>query len=268
MRDKISCETVRDLMAMEKEGLLSEESIELVQEHLSQCIHCRRARRDIDSNLKQKFSGSDAPSFPPLQFRKKSSRFLRRCWWVGAVLLLALVLGLYGHNYTQPLVVEQRQDTDPWRRVYTIEGEWEDIKEQTFALPEYDYASPPLYQLVQDTEFKLWLGDEYLSHEESIQVLEGESIVLEIMLTDYRDAALARTGWLVWERATVSYVELSVMTHSTKSINWGRSTLPVGIYTNWDDNYAIPRLMKMGRDRHGGMVPVGISRPGRGGWRP
>ena len=48
---KISCEVVKDLLPLYKDGVCSEESKGLVEEHLSNCEECRKLLDDMNIEL-------------------------------------------------------------------------------------------------------------------------------------------------------------------------------------------------------------------------
>lgn len=47
---KVSCDVIKDLMPLYVEGMLSDESVKLVEEHIGQCENCRMFLKEFDQN--------------------------------------------------------------------------------------------------------------------------------------------------------------------------------------------------------------------------
>lgn len=275
MKDKsVSCSTVRDLMAMEGEGLLSAESQELVGEHLKHCIHCRRARQDMGLKVDFREAGkvNVSNSYPPIPLIQRAMNWLKKLKLFIAVLVLLAILGLYRHNYLQPLVVEERNYYDRTNNQFVITGKWRDIRDQPFSVKGYNFTCS-VEDLVRASNFKVILGHESeqaLTGEEAMEWLENwkEPIAINVAVHKYRAALLARTGWLVWHRSDYDFAEVGLAFMpwgEREGIGFGSST--VQIHEHRDADYGVPLVLAEGKERHSTLLPVRISRPGRW-WRP
>lgn len=81
---KISCNVVKDLLASYLDGVCSEESGKLVEEHLQECASCRQ----FVEQIREKDMGADAIK---VDFFKRARRSMKLGIWMGGILAVALI---------------------------------------------------------------------------------------------------------------------------------------------------------------------------------
>lgn len=272
---KLTCATIRDLMAMEGEGLLSDESQELIGEHLKCCLDCRLIRQEmglkVDPGEVGKIYVSD--SYPPIPLIQRAVSWLEKLKSVVAVLAVLVILGIYCNNYLQPLVVEERHVSDLAQNQFIVSGKWKDIREEQFHVEGYDYSCS-VEELVRTSDFRVILGyggtQQVLTGVEAMKWLEDwkDPIAINVAVDNYSSALLARTGWLIWHRSDYAFAEVNLAFMpwgERERVGFGSSS--IAIHEERDSDYAIPLMLAKGKDRHRTLLPTGISRPGSG-WRP
>lgn len=85
---KISCDVTKDLLASYLDGVCSEESRGLVEEHLQECDSCKR----FVEQVREQELGKDAVK---VDYLKRVRRFVKIRVWLGVA--LALVMAFVGH---------------------------------------------------------------------------------------------------------------------------------------------------------------------------
>lgn len=85
---KISCNVVKDLLASYLDGVCSEESGKLVEEHLRECASCRQ----FVEQIREKDMGADAIK---VDFFKRARRSMKLGIWMGGILAVALMIISY-----------------------------------------------------------------------------------------------------------------------------------------------------------------------------
>lgn len=93
---KISCDVTRDLLASYLDGICSEESRGLVEEHLQECAVCKQ----FVEQIREKDLGKDAVK---MDFFKRMRRSMSIRAWLGVALALAMVFVAHPKILSQPL---------------------------------------------------------------------------------------------------------------------------------------------------------------------
>jgi hypothetical protein len=217
--------------------------------------------------------GKKTRTLSPVNWIPRGLALVRRTKILIAVLSILFFLGLFTHNYSQIMVVEQYAIWDQKPVVFSMNDTWANIRDEQFEVAKYDYTSPAIEQLVRESNFRLGrrtsTGTEMLTVEESIQQLRNVEgpVRLEVTLDEYTDVLIVRTGWLVWHRS--EYFRVGVMVRLLENArfeNFNTGGIQgVLIYEDRDPGHAISLAMDEGRERQGSKIPVGISRPGRWG---
>ena len=86
---KLPCKVVEDILPLYYDGVCSEESTALVEEHLKDCPCCSRLLSDLRSGIT--LSEKKADDIRPLKKLQKSYRKMRFGWWVAALCFLVLI---------------------------------------------------------------------------------------------------------------------------------------------------------------------------------
>lgn len=99
---KISCEIIRDLLPLYHDGVCSEESKELVEEHVAYCEECRAELAFMDENLQASHATEnlkEAEAVKKMAKKWKQSKWLSLLRGVGiglgVMVLLLLFLSLF-----------------------------------------------------------------------------------------------------------------------------------------------------------------------------
>lgn len=87
MEQKLTCDTIRDLLPMYVDDMTSEATNELVKEHLSECKECNQ----ILENMKQPVVVETAPEVKDFKKYLKKSRASILYWIMGASALIAIL---------------------------------------------------------------------------------------------------------------------------------------------------------------------------------
>lgn len=107
---EINCSIIKDLLPLYVEGLTSEDTNKLIEEHLAECEECRKMLAD----MKEGVTGADAPEASAssaeketIDFMKKSNRKLKRGAVFTGIAVFALILCLllargFFRSYTVP----------------------------------------------------------------------------------------------------------------------------------------------------------------------
>lgn len=93
---KISCDVTKDLLASYLDGVCSEESKGLVEEHLQECNSCKR----FVEQVREQDLGKDAVK---VDFLKRVRRFINIRVWLGVALPLAMAFVGHPNILYQPL---------------------------------------------------------------------------------------------------------------------------------------------------------------------
>lgn len=88
------CKIVEDLLPLYHDGICSEESRQMVEEHLSQCEHCRKLLKQIDGELVSP-SVKDADIKPLEGINKAVKKGKKKALIAGISITLAVVLILF-----------------------------------------------------------------------------------------------------------------------------------------------------------------------------
>jgi len=264
---------------MEQEGLLSDDSVKLVQGHVQDCPRCRLAQLDMRRGVEsaEVGLGKKTRALSPVNWIRRGLALVLRAKLLIGALSILFFLGLFTHNYSQIMVVEQYSVWDQKPVVFSMNDTWANIRDKQFEIAKYDYTSPSIEQLVRESNFRLGrrtsTGTERLTVEESIEQLrnvEGPGRLV-VTLDEYTDVLIVRTGWLVWHRSEyfrvgvkVKLLEYLFEYDRFGDFNTG-GIQGVLIYEDRDPGHAISLALDAGRNRQSSKIPVGISRPGRWG---
>ncbi|MCR5481756.1 MAG: DUF4825 domain-containing protein [Clostridia bacterium] len=114
--NEISCNIIKDLLPLYIEGLTSEESNSLIEEHLKECEACRELYEEMKKDMCLGVTGEESSDFKEnlnaeaetIDFMKKSNKKLRLGFGFGLVAVIALCLCLllargYFNSYSAPL---------------------------------------------------------------------------------------------------------------------------------------------------------------------
>lgn len=106
---KVSCSVIEDLLPSYLDGLLSDDSRKMVEEHLEECPACRKKLEEMKKPLEISIQTEEKTGEPPVQDARKSARPLRkikrrllRRWIIGitaAVLITVSVMRLHSYLY-------------------------------------------------------------------------------------------------------------------------------------------------------------------------
>lgn len=100
----IQCKIIEDLLPLYHDGVCSAESRAMVEEHLSQCEHCRKLLHQIDGELASPQT-AETELQPLKNIQKTVSKGKRKALAAGISIALAVVLILFAgmriHWYTQ-----------------------------------------------------------------------------------------------------------------------------------------------------------------------
>lgn len=94
--NRISCDVTRDLLASYLDGICSEESKGLVEEHLQECDSCKRFVEQVREQDLEK----DAVK---VDYLKRVRRFVKIRAWLGVALALMMAFAGHPHILYQPL---------------------------------------------------------------------------------------------------------------------------------------------------------------------
>ncbi len=97
----MNCDIIRDLLPLYHDGVCSEESRRLAEEHLAGCAACRQVLADMDAPLpeaEEQRTGNDAAVVE--RIAREWRRLWRRALLTGAAVVLALCLGGFGFWYS------------------------------------------------------------------------------------------------------------------------------------------------------------------------
>ena len=99
---KMKCEVVRDLLPLYVDGVVSEESRKMIEEHLEECADCREYCRLLQEDLPIETEPEYADEAAVLK-KIKRRMFLNRLLIVAVTLAFAVVVGavIYGMNLTE-----------------------------------------------------------------------------------------------------------------------------------------------------------------------
>jgi len=91
----INCKIVQDLLPLYHDGVCSEESQKLVEEHLSQCENCKRMLAEMDGEWV--LSKEETNELKPLQEIKKAvKKRKRKALFTGVAIAMTVVVLLFG----------------------------------------------------------------------------------------------------------------------------------------------------------------------------
>jgi len=93
---KISCNVIEDLLPIVHDGVCSEESRAIVEEHLSECEHCKEIYKAMDEEFVAAIPADDVKPFAKIM--AKWTRMKRKTMIIGIFVTLAVVgtlIGLY-----------------------------------------------------------------------------------------------------------------------------------------------------------------------------
>lgn len=155
--NNVHCNIIRDLLPLYADGVVSEESRGLVEEHLAGCEACRRALEQMECPLTlPDFELSQADERSQLQqVRRRIGKGKYKAAALAVVLTLALLLGAYLGLYTQPLSAEHLVgNLENFDTVY-VEYRCGETAEQgdAYALPLDSAQGRALLDLVQGQQY-------------------------------------------------------------------------------------------------------------------
>lgn len=93
--DNVSCEIIKDLLPLYLDGVLSEESNKLVDEHLQLCIECKEyynQLKESDITIKQTKSADDKAAIKRIRRKINTKQLLLGC--ITALVIASLCLGI------------------------------------------------------------------------------------------------------------------------------------------------------------------------------
>ena len=95
---KLSCEVTRDLLPLYHDGVCSEESRALVEDHVADCCECSIILRELRGEIDLPHESPD--DLAPLeQIRQNVKRGNKKAWMKGIAAALAVVLTVFGGWY-------------------------------------------------------------------------------------------------------------------------------------------------------------------------
>lgn len=97
---KISCEIIRDLLPVYHDGVCSNESRQMIEEHLSECENCRAELKAMDDMLiipdkKQNLAGAEAVKELSKKWKKGMFKSLLKGIFITLVVVILFILVLY-----------------------------------------------------------------------------------------------------------------------------------------------------------------------------
>lgn len=97
---KISCEIIRDLLPLYHDGVCSNESRQMIEEHLSECENCRAELKAMDDMLiipdkKQNLTDAEAVKNLSKKWKKGMFKSLLKGILITLVVVVLFVLVLY-----------------------------------------------------------------------------------------------------------------------------------------------------------------------------
>ncbi len=116
---KLPCDTVRDLLPLYCDSVCSEQSRQLVEEHLRECSACQDTLRALEEQERTPASRDELK--PLLRIRAEWSRAKKRSLWKGILIGLLVVALLFGGGWCAtglrvfPVSMEKVQVTDVCR---------------------------------------------------------------------------------------------------------------------------------------------------------
>ena len=162
---KLSCKIIEDMLPMYYDGICSEESAALIEEHVKNCPHCSH----ILSALRSDIAVSEAPvdDMKPLKEIQKSYRKMKRHWQIAiaVIVLLVPIAFLVGNRHG-----EQR---GPFIE-YTEEEALLCANAFTAALVDGDYAKAFSYWDIEAKKQEWLRGDTFA--EEDLVDLEADGL--------------------------------------------------------------------------------------------
>lgn len=175
---KLSCKVIEDMLPMYYDGVCSDESATLVEEHLKECPQCSRVLADLHSgiNIPQK-PVDDLKPLEGIQKKWKKSKwtYIRRgiCITLAALLLVTAVLtGIWYFSYAKYYyqLTETMEQTTKEDRVFTTS----------------DYTTEK-----NGYRFEVWLPI-VLSNSGFVRVMDEEGLVMFL----YPEAGGSYSFWL------------------------------------------------------------------------
>ena len=86
---KLSCKVIEDMLPIYYDGLCSEESAALVEEHLKECPHCSHILAELRSEITTPKKNVDDAK--PLKKIQKSYKKMKTLWLIAVVVILLLI---------------------------------------------------------------------------------------------------------------------------------------------------------------------------------
>ena len=86
---KLSCKVIEDMLPMYYDGVCSEESAALVEEHLKECPHCSHILSELRSDIAAPEKNVD--DIKPLKKIQKSYKKMKAHWLIALVVILLLI---------------------------------------------------------------------------------------------------------------------------------------------------------------------------------
>ena len=86
---KLSCKVIEDMLPMYYDGVCSEESAALVEEHLKECLHCSHILTELRSEIATPKKNVD--DMKPLKKIQKSYKKIKTHWMIAIVVVLVLI---------------------------------------------------------------------------------------------------------------------------------------------------------------------------------
>lgn len=94
---RLSCKVIEDILPMYYDGVCSEESAALVEEHLKECSHCNHILSELRSDIATPEKNVD--DIKPLKKIQKSYKKMRMHWMLAiATILLLIPIAFFGWN--------------------------------------------------------------------------------------------------------------------------------------------------------------------------
>lgn len=86
---KLTCKVIEDILPLYYDGICSEDSAALVEEHLKECSHCSQLLSDLGADIA--ISKTNTDDFAPLKKLQKSYQKLKLGWYVAVLCILLLI---------------------------------------------------------------------------------------------------------------------------------------------------------------------------------
>ena len=153
---KLSCKVIEDMLPMYYDGVCSEESAALVEEHLKECPHCSHILSELRSDIAAPEKNVD--DIKPLKKIQKSYKKMKTHWLIALVVILLLIpvafwAGAEQGEQSQPPVEFSKEEAIAYANEFMA------------CLTEKDYAKAYTYWNIEEEKRDL-LSGKFLTEED------------------------------------------------------------------------------------------------------